>query len=586
MSIFYETLAEIFSAKKQTTPWKWAEQHLTLDNTTTLPGRFQIRNAPFCAEPMEAFADNRIDELTIMCSAQSAKSQMLITCLCWAIAEDPGPALWVMANQDDAEEFHRVRLKPQILSAEPIRRLMIQHRSADKASGMDFSTMHLSIRGAHSPAKLQSLPVRWLILDEVRNYPPQALDTVRKRVRAQWNHRIVQISTPDLENDEMHRSFLQGDQRHFYWACLQCGEHFCPTWDTVKWDTDERTTRANGDFIFDRLAETIRIECPHCHFAHFDNAHTRKRLLQNFRWIPHNETAPAAHRSYHWNAFIPIWIQWRKIVEEFLEAKKVLNLTGSTGKLRIWKGESLGLPWTPDLQEENTLVVEAGAAAYPLRTVGDGIRILTVDVQQDHLWFLVREWQPDGASRLVDWGRVHGFADLPPIQAQYGIPNANVLVDSGFETSAVYAAIARHEDREGNRWKPTKGTPNTDGWTIDGVKRPFFFSYTEIGKGHKPIRLLLFSVALMKDHLCAMIRGGPYQPRWEYSTEAGKDYLSQLTAERRREKVDSYGRSTYFWERIRRNNHVFDLEVLQLLAATGHRGIRLNGELATDGKRN
>jgi hypothetical protein len=150
----------------------------------------------------------------------------------------------------------------------------------------------------------------------------------------------------------------------------------------------------------------------------------------------------------------------------------------------------------------------------------------------------------------------------------------------------VYAAIARHEDREGNRWKPTKGTPNTDGWTIDGVKRPFFFSYTEIGKGHKPIRLLLFSVALMKDHLCAMIRGGPYQPRWEYSTEAGKDYLSQLTAERRREKVDSYGRSTYFWERIRRNNHVFDLEVLQLLAATGHRGIRLNGELATDGKRN
>lgn len=585
MSVFFDTLSEIFSAKKQSTPWKWAEQHLTLDNTTTLPGRFRISNAPFCAEPMEAFADNRIDELTIMCSAQSAKSQMLITCLCWAIAEDPGPALWVMANQDDAEEFHRVRLKPQIISAEPIRRLIIQHRSADKASAMDFSTMHLSIRGAHSPAKLQSLPVRWLILDEVRNYPAGALDTVRKRVRAQWNHRIVQISTPDLENDEMHRSFLQGDQRHLYWACLQCGEHFSPVWDSVKWDTDERTTRPNGDFIFDKLAETIRIECPHCGFGHYDTPHNRKRLLSNFRWVAHNETAPASHRSYHWNAFIPIWIKWRKIVEEFLEAKKTLSLTGSSGKLKIWKGESLGLPWTPDLQQENTLVVEAGAAPYPLRKTGDGIRFLTVDVQQDHLWFLVREWQTDGASRLVDWGRVHGFADLPPIQTQYQIPNQNVLVDSGFETSEVYAAIARHEDRDGNRWKPTKGTPNTDGWTIDGVKRPFFFSFTEINRTKKPLRLLLFSVALMKDHLCAMIRGGPYQPRWEYSADAGKDYISQLTAERRREKVDSYGRATYFWERIRRANHVFDLEVLQLLAATGHPEIRLTAELGNDAKR-
>lgn len=585
MSLFYETLAEIFSAKKQTTPWKWAEQHLTLDNTTTLPGRFRISNAPFTAEPMEAFADNRLDELTIMCSAQSAKTQLLITCLCWAIAEDPGPALWVMANQDDAEEFHRVRLKPQIQSAEPIRRLMLQHRSADKASAMSFSTMHLSIRGAHSPAKLQSLPVRWLILDEVRNYPPDALSLVRKRVRAQWNHRIVQISTPDLENDEMHRSFLKGDQRHLYWACLQCGEQFNPAWETVKWDTDERTTRPNGDYLFDKLAETIRMECPHCQFGHTDTPHNRKRLLSNFRWIPHNEAAPAAHRSYHWNAFVPLWIPWRKIVEEFLEAKHQLNTTGTSGALAKWKGESLGLPWTPDLQHENTLTVEAGAAPYPLRSPSGGICFLTVDVQQDHLWFLVREWQPDGASRLVDWGRVHGFNDIPPIQTQYQIPNANVLVDSGFETAEVYAAIARHEDADGIRWKPTKGTPNTEGWNIDGIKRPFFFSLTETGRREKPIRLLLFSVALMKDHLCAMIRGGPYQPRWEYSTDAGKDYLSQLTAERRREKVDSYGRSTYFWERIRRNNHVFDLEVLQLLAATGHRAIQLNAEI-NDGKRN
>lgn len=577
----YSTLAEIFAAKKQTSPWRWAEEHITIDNSTSIPGRFRIANAPFTAGPMEDFADNRIRELTIMCSAQSAKTQLLITCLCWAIAEDPGPALWVMANAGDAEEFHRTRLKPQILSAKPIRRLQLPGRSADKAEFMQFTTMNLAIRGAHSPAKLQSIPVRWLILDEVKNYPPDALSLVRKRVRAQWNHRVVMISTPHLDNDEMHRAFLKGDQRHLYWACLKCGELWTPTWETCKWDTNEHTTRANGDYIYDRLADTIRLECPHCSHPHYDNAETRRQLFKNFRWVPHNEAAPAHHHSYHWNGFIPLWIKWRELVEEFIEARTIMQLTGATGPMSKWKNESMGLPWTQDLAAENTINLDAACAIYPLRTphtAGVGTLIMTVDVQGDHLWFLIREWQADGASRLIDWGRIKFYDEIPQIQERWGIPNANVLIDSGFSTSEVYSAIIRHE-QNGARWKATKGSANPNGWTVAGVQRPFWFTWTELHK-NKPIRLLLFSNPLMKDLLTTIIRGGEYQPKWEYSSECGPEYINQLTAERRREKVDSYGRSTYIWERIRRANHVFDLEVLQLLAAVGNPSIRLTGDIS------
>jgi hypothetical protein len=52
---------------------------------------------------METFADNRVRTLSIMCSAQSAKTETMIACLCWLIAEDPGPTMWVTSKEVDAQ---------------------------------------------------------------------------------------------------------------------------------------------------------------------------------------------------------------------------------------------------------------------------------------------------------------------------------------------------------------------------------------------------------------------------------------------------------------------------------------------------
>jgi hypothetical protein len=76
-----------------------------------------------------------------------------------------------------------------------------------------FSAMPFYFVGAGSPSKLQSKPIRWLFLDEVRNYPPGALDTVLKRTRAVWNSRRLIISTPDRKDDAVYRAYLAGDQR-------------------------------------------------------------------------------------------------------------------------------------------------------------------------------------------------------------------------------------------------------------------------------------------------------------------------------------------------------------------------------------
>ena len=43
--------------------------------------------------------------------------------------------------------------------------------------------------------------------------------------------------------------------------------------------------------------------------------------------------------------------------------------------------------------------------------------------------------------------------------------------------------------------------------------------------------------------------------------------LAQVTSERREERVDAHGRVSHIWRQIRKDNHLFDCEVLQTLAA-------------------
>jgi phage terminase large subunit GpA-like protein len=168
-------------------PWQWAEDNITIDKTSPFPGKFRADTAAWTKDLMEVFADNRVSEITVMCSAQSSKTQTIMMLLAWAIAEDAGPAMWVMAANDEAKTFCRTRLMPTLEQCPAIVPLLPTDRGGIRSTEIDFASMPLIVNGANSKSKLQSKPIRWLFLDEVRNYPAGALEMVLKRTRAFWN---------------------------------------------------------------------------------------------------------------------------------------------------------------------------------------------------------------------------------------------------------------------------------------------------------------------------------------------------------------------------------------------------------------
>ena len=549
-----------------------------------MPGRWRSDISPWVKELMEVFADNRVTDISVMCSAQSSKTQTLLNLACWAISEDPGPAMWVMAARDEAKTFVRDRVKPTFDNCKPVFEAML----VSEVLEFTFGGMPFYFTGAGSPSKLQSKPIRWLFLDEVRNYPKGALDTVLKRTRAFWNSRRVIISTPAEKDDAVHRAFLAGDQRMFHFACPKCG-HIQPldfgqmkgrnpeTGAACKFSEVPGAREEGSKWDFEVLAEAIRYECANkaCKHLMRDQPADRKAIARSGRFVRMNPKAPRHRVSFHWNALLPPWVAWRSIVEEFANARAAAR-AGDLEPMRTFRTETEGLPWEDQLGAiDDYEFLEHRKADYDFGDVWSEakIRFMAADRQEkggEHYWWVIREFGLGARSRLVAYGRCNTTAELEEIRRNYNVPVANAMIDSGFKASEVYRFC------QATGWKAMKGDNapyflHNEAKTGKPVRRAWRRSWvdphlgTRLAGRAKTIPLFTWANDPVKDMLAEMMMG--LVGDWTIPRKVGRDYMQQITAERREEHVDTKGRVSTFWKRVRRDNHMGDCENMILVGA-------------------
>ena len=549
-------------------PWEWCEEHIVVDKTSPFPGRWRSSTSPWVKELMEVFADNRVTDIAVMCSAQSAKTQTIMNLVCWAISEDAGPMMWVTAAQDEAATFCRTRLWPTLMRCKPVAMQLPTNTREIRSLEINFPSMPFVVTGSNSPSKLQSKPIRWLLLDEARNYPAGALDMVLKRTRAYWNARRVIISTPCTEKDAVHTAFMSGDQRKWFWPCMGCGEYNQLLFPNMKWDTNEKT-KPSEKWDFEELAKTIRWACPKCGHEHFDIPKVRKHICSEGIWKKENPLAPRNRVSFHWNAMLPTWVSWRSVVEEFISSYKALKW-GDHLPHKTFINETLGESWEDrfgDTEKKDHLIARMSDYDPAEKWELEKRRLMTIDVQQDHMFYVVRAWGAGGISRLITYGKAFNFDEIKHKITEYSVQDENVAIDSGYSTATIYKAIVE----SGYKWKALKGDQgkyyvNPKGlrsiWTKSAVD-PFMGTRTQ--GITRPIQLFIFSSSSTKDMLSLFIRG--LTSEWSIPRGVSEDYLDQMTAEKRQEFTDPKGRVSYEWVRMRKANHYWDCEQMQLVGA-------------------
>jgi hypothetical protein len=599
MQAVIDALNEAFTPPPKGPAWKWCEDNILMDHTSPFQGKYSTAFTPMVRAVMDACQKDSNKKVVVLCSAQSAKTQTLMNFVAWVIKNDPGPMFWVMAAQDDVRDFAKTRLLKMLSEVDTLKDLMPKDREANNIMLMMFPTMNLMFRGSNSKSKLQSTPVRWLILDEVRNYAKGALELVLKRVRAWWNSRIIMISTPGDKHDEIHRAFVEGSQTYFHFTCPHCkrsqpfrfGRDSSPMFveprqrGGLRWATDD-TTRPNGVWNFEELRKTVRYECEEC--GHMFHEGDRWPLIQTLHQVSRNQLADVGVHSYCWNAMYVPWIKWSDIAIEFIQADMAYR-RGKLEPLKAFVRETLGEPWEErgDRPREHELRRQCGANygdPYVRKEPWNGettALVLTADVQAAHGGFvkwLVRQWKPNGDSRLVDFGQCMDFDELRDIQLQFHVQDQHVFLDSGYRASMVYKACATWG------WGCMKGD-DKEAFIVHMDKRPHRMPYKlsvvdpslgKEGQGRQGLQLIHWSNPAYKDRLLLHIALGR-GPIWELPDDVSLDYLMELVGEERQAKEDSRGVIVFEWVKVGPNDWL-DCELMQLVVADLG-GLAVTGEL-------
>jgi phage terminase large subunit GpA-like protein len=557
-------------------PWKWAESHIVVDDTSPFPGRWRSEKSPWVKKPMEDAANPKVRRVVVKCCSQAAKTQMVLNLVCWAINEEPGPGMYVMAARDEAQDFMRDRVVPTFKGCRPVRSQML------KQAGMTclFASMPFYFTGAWSKSKMQSKPIRWLFLDEIRNYPPWALDLVLKRTKAFRNAKEYLISTADVEGDAIDGEFKNGTQESWHIRCPKCGRVQPLDFFRLKYDKAKLKEPAG-------LIASIHYPCEaKCGHVWKNTEADRRQIADEGRFVARNPNCQPDVRSYEWNALLPTWVMWDRLVYEYENAVAAAR-TGNFEPLKTFYNEQLGQSWSEALGVITDFdFLKERFADYDF---GDDFpeeiaRFMAADRQEfggEHYFWVIRAFGAEGESRLIACGRAETTEELEELRETYGVKAANAMIDSGHKATEVYRWCQKFG------WKAFKGMP-VDFFTVSvkdengkprPVRRLWNKSSVDPSFGTKKNRrkagplirdripLFLWANDTTKDFLAEFMHG--LVGRWTIPRNPGKDYLSQMTAEQRVSvEVGRNGQTVWTWRRIgKRDNHYWDCELMITIAA-------------------
>lgn len=561
-------------------PWRWCEDHIKSIPYSPLPGPFRSENSPWIREVMEAIVDPKIRLVSIIAAVQSSKTTSPELTLCYIIANLPGPCLWLDQTDEDAKDESESRLQKLFESCEPEKKLFPKNKNKHRNCTIHFSNgMTLWLLGAYNKTNLQRRSIRWLFGDETWRWPVGHMAEAEARTTAfGWLGKCVFMSQGGEENDDTHRKFETTDMREWHYKCPKCGKYIPYKWENVEWDDDFKDE--NGEYDFSKINHSTALKCPECGEYFEDSDRMRRILNKDGKFIALNPNASKENVGFHWNALASM--SWGKLAELYLRAK-IAARKGDSSLLQQFYQKRLALAWR-EFAEDYRLEIASGSynsgdawneeagfnklgeiisPPFAENEVIAPLRIMSVDVQMNCFYLVVRAWSINGSSRLLWHEKVLTWEDIEEIQKRFRILDNLVFVDAGYNSFEVYKHcgernwIALMGDNRANFFHRL---PN--GKTVlrfySPVKHIFISRYVKC-------RMHFWSNLNVKDTLARIRRNqNPADgATWEVPTDISEDYLKQMESEHRIKKGNSW-----IWEQIgNRPNHYLDCEAMNCAGA-------------------
>jgi phage terminase large subunit GpA-like protein len=546
--------------------WQWAQANvdfgLVPNYDTPLHERYDPDYMPYWKEPAEAITDPSIYEIiALKCARAGGSENILLNPIRYSVAVRPQPTLYVTGDQLSAESMMEERIKRGLKASKPTRKKL--NAASETQHRIMFADMDLFITWPKAKQAFKQRGYGLVLCDELSTWPEYSADMARKRTTSYPFAHIVMISSPDpqqkrgSDEDPIFVEYRRGDQRK--WFCKDAtGQDFVfemggkDTAHGLKWAKDAK--RDDGTWDLDKVRETAHFVTPSgCVITEKD----RMQIVRAGQWKP---TATAADniRSYHVTSFMTPFDSLGGIAVAFLKS----NTAGPLA-LRTFLYEYLAEPWYGEKTtiEINAIEQRRGSykagqhlatiPAYAYLCQKKASKFMAIDVQKHKLYCLVREWFDGGDSALVEWRELTTWRDVAELAARHNV--ARVFIDTGYteRRNEVLEQCLYGEIKGG---VPMFGRDSLkEAYKVD--KRDPFEGTAKQGRSKMP--MITFNPDQIK-HILSRLTAGEDLHQWLLPADIDADYMMQVTSE---ECIDGA------WVKKRRDNHLWDCEVMNLCAA-------------------
>lgn len=566
---------------------QWAENDRMVVNGPNI-SKWSNELTPYAIEPMDTWNLPWVRKIFLCWPPQSAKTSVAFNCLMYSAVMDPGPAMYIMPDQKVSQRIARRQIIPT-LKATPSTAELLSPRADDVSTlyikfvnGMD-----LMLGWASSPAVMASESARYMFYDEPGKYPdfsgkesdPFSLGGVRTNFY-QYTSKEMFFSTPNLDGDALDILLkTEPDENRYYHArCPFCGKLQIMEFDNIHWGgvRDHRTVMRK------KLA---RYTCVKCGMDWDD--YTRNKAVVLGCWKSDNPVERAIAIAFYLpGSWYSPFVSMSKAAAAFLKGQedpKKLQAFRTQHETKLWKEViTESRPESELLKCKNDIppsVVPEWAVAL---TAG-------IDVQKIGFWFVVRAWDGDLNSHLVQYGNLSIFDDVRALVFETYFKRENseealqiwrAGMDTGggltgedvwTRTEEIYMFIREHDQ---GVIHAVKGASRTQFARVNPSK-----AIDKLPRSNKPIpgglelrtldtmdlkKLLQWRLTRREESTSDHGQTVPAESqRFYLHSETGVDYAKQFLAEELRK--DRRGKLK--WKKIRSDNHYFDCEVMAAACA-------------------
>ena len=460
-TIDWSAIEGLFRGLKPTerlTVWEWADKYRVLTSVSSSePGPWRTARVPYAKEIMWQLSyESPAKDIIVMKGAQLAFTEIGLNWIGYSIDIDPAPMLIVMGTEDALRKNTKTRIDP-MLTTSPTLAKKIPPASSKSGQNNMFEKQYeggiLLMTGANSATGLRSMPIRFLMLDEVDSYPadldgegsPVAL--AEARTSNFPNKKIYKISTPTIKGQSLiEKEYETTDKRMYFVPCPECGTMQALKWEQVGWEL------GTGG-----VAQEVWYECEHCHH-HIEEIH-KTEMLEAGQWQATNPklTNPERVGYFISSLYSPYgWYSWRDMVNEYLRAQ------ADEVKMKTFWNTRLGLPYAVAGEAPSWEALRDKAEAYKPNHPPKGVVFLTagVDVQRDRLELEIVGWGRDRRSWSIDYRTLLGDTADKAVWDKLAwvldetwtredgmqLKIMKMAVDSGDHTQHVYNFVRRFDE--------------------------------------------------------------------------------------------------------------------------------------------